>query len=153
MISINNPYDFANKLSNKGGLYVMGVASRLCGLHPQTLRKYERAGLIIPDRRAKTRLYSDEDIYRIKLVKSLVEDCGFNVAGVIFALRVQESLKTIRQEIVSCITERTRTSILSTIDQIQREFEGQPSSIKFTRKHRQQPTCFGLKDNIRKEPI
>ena len=65
-----------------GGLYTMAVASRLTGMHPQTLRKYERAGLITPSRQAgNQRLYSESDILRLRRIRYLVEERGVNIAG------------------------------------------------------------------------
>ena len=69
------------------GLYVISVAARLLEMHPQTLRKYERAGLIRPTRTVgMLRLYSEEDIIKLRLIKHLVGDLGLNLAGVELAL-------------------------------------------------------------------
>ena len=69
------------------GLYVISVAARLLEMHPQTLRKYERAGLVRPSRSVgMLRLYSEEDIVRLRLIKHLVGDLGLNIAGVELAL-------------------------------------------------------------------
>ena len=69
------------------GLYVISVAARLLEMHPQTLRKYERVGLIRPTRTVgMLRLYSEEDIIRLRLIKHLVGDLGLNIAGVELAL-------------------------------------------------------------------
>ena len=77
------------------GVYVMKVASRLTGLHPQTLRKYERAGLISPSRKHTLRLYSDEDIARLNTIKQLVNESNLNLAGVRKVLEVSTILKMI----------------------------------------------------------
>lgn len=77
-----------------GALYVISVASRLLAMHPQTLRKYERAGFVIPSRTiGNLRLYSPEDIQRLRQVKFLVEDLGVNLAGVEMALSVSTLLR------------------------------------------------------------
>ena len=78
------------------GVYIMRVASMLTGMHPQTLRKYERAGLLIPSRCKKLRMYSDEDIARFRIIKHLVDDLGLNIAGVRIALRIHESVLNIK---------------------------------------------------------
>ena len=78
------------------GVYVMRVAAMLSGMHPQTLRKYERAGLLTPSRSNKVRLYSDEDIARLKMIKYLVDDLGLNLSGVELALKVQDCLLEMR---------------------------------------------------------
>lgn len=69
------------------GLYIISVAARLADMHPQTLRKYERFGLIRPSRTAGSlRLYSEEDLLRLKLIRALVEKFDLNLAGVRLAL-------------------------------------------------------------------
>ena len=71
------------------GVYVISVAARILDMHPQTLRKYERVGLIMPSRTlGMSRLYSDEDIARLKLIKHLVENMGLNLAGVRMAMQL-----------------------------------------------------------------
>ena len=76
-------------MQDKGPLYVISVASRLLALHPQTLRKYERAGFVIPSRtEGNLRLYSPEDLALLRQVKHLVDEQGVNLAGVEIALRV-----------------------------------------------------------------
>ena len=70
-----------------GGVYVISVAARILEMHPQTLRKYERVGLVIPFRTiGMLRLYSTEDIVRLRLIKHMVDNLGMNLAGVEFAL-------------------------------------------------------------------
>jgi MerR family transcriptional regulator, heat shock protein HspR len=74
-------------------LYTIGVASRLTRMHPQTLRKYERAGLLKPARpQGNQRLYSDNDVTRLKRIQYLVEQRGVNVAGVELALSMSDRL-------------------------------------------------------------
>ena len=79
------------------GVYVMRVASMLTGMHPQTLRKYERAGLLKPTRSKKLRMYSEEDIARLKLIKHLIEKVGLNIAGVKMAIDLQESAALLKK--------------------------------------------------------
>jgi MerR family transcriptional regulator/heat shock protein HspR len=74
-------------------LYTIAVASRLTGMHPQTLRKYERAGLLTPARPSgNQRLYSAADIDRLKRIQFLVEDKGVNVAGLELTLAMTDRL-------------------------------------------------------------
>jgi MerR family transcriptional regulator/heat shock protein HspR len=127
----------------------MAVASRLCGLHPQTLRKYERAGLLRPYRRGNTRLYSDDDIQRIRLVKILVDECGLNVAGVSMALRVREILLQVRRDLSSGVTDKSMARMLSILSQLQNELEGQSGRIEPKRKYNRKRSQARLiqKDN------
>src|ERR671929_1890377 len=77
-------------------LYVISVAARLVELHPTTLRKYERVGFLEPSRTpGRTRLYSHEDIRRLRQIKHLVEEREMNLAGVQMALDLTEILKDI----------------------------------------------------------
>lgn len=79
-------------------LFVISVAARLVEMHPQTLRKYEREGLIAPSRtQGNLRLYSDSDIERLRQVKYLVERRGLNLAGVQLALELTKELQRLRQ--------------------------------------------------------
>ena len=78
-------------------LFVISVAARLVEMHPQTLRKYEREGLIAPSRTSgNLRLYSDRDIERLRQVKYLVEQRGLNLAGVQLALELTKRLRETR---------------------------------------------------------
>jgi MerR family transcriptional regulator, heat shock protein HspR len=78
-------------------VYVISVAARLLGMHPQTLRKYERAGLVRPSRsEGMLRMYSDDDVSRLRLIKHLVDDFGLNLAGVELVLRMRERLVSFR---------------------------------------------------------
>ena len=79
------------------GVYVISVASRILHMHPQTLRKYERLGLVSPSRSGgMLRLYSVHDIGRLRMIKHLVEDRGMNLAGVEMALEVVARLLDLR---------------------------------------------------------
>ncbi len=80
------------------GVYVMRVASRLSGMHPQTLRKYERVGLLAPTRSGALRMYSDEDIALLKMIKYLIGNVGLNVAGVELALRMRSGLRALKRQ-------------------------------------------------------
>jgi MerR family transcriptional regulator, heat shock protein HspR len=78
-------------------LYFISVAARMLGMHPQTLRKYERLGLVQPTRTiGSMRLYSREELDRIKMIKHLVDDGGINLAGVQRLLSIAEVVQRIR---------------------------------------------------------
>src|SRR2546427_4580409 len=78
-------------------LYFISVAARMLGMHPQTLRKYERLGLIQPSRTVGSmRLYSPDELARLKAIKRLVDDEGINLAGVQRLLSVAEVVQRIR---------------------------------------------------------
>ena len=82
-------------------VFVISVAARLLEMHPQTLRKYEREGLIAPSRTTgNLRLYSDRDIERLRQVKYLVDERGLNLAGVQLALELTRRLRDARDRAV-----------------------------------------------------
>ena len=78
-------------------IYVIGVAARLVQMHPQSLRYYERIGLVVPSRsRGNLRMYSQRDVERLMQVQRLVRDLGVNLAGVEVILRLMEQM-TLRE--------------------------------------------------------
>jgi MerR family transcriptional regulator, heat shock protein HspR len=78
-------------------LFFISMAARLLGMHPQTLRKYERLGLVQPTRTiGSMRVYSRDELERLKLIKRLVEDGGINLAGVQRLLSIAEVVQRIR---------------------------------------------------------
>jgi MerR family transcriptional regulator, heat shock protein HspR len=78
-------------------LFFISVAARMLGMHPQTLRKYERLGLVQPSRTiGSMRLYSRDELERLKLIKRLVDDGGINLAGVQRLLEIAEVVQRLR---------------------------------------------------------
>ncbi|HYM69260.1 MAG TPA: MerR family transcriptional regulator [bacterium] len=71
-------------------VYVISIAADLTGCHPRTLRIYEERGLLAPVRRHRIRLYSEQDIQRVRLIRFLTEERGLNLAGVRLLLEIQE---------------------------------------------------------------
>jgi MerR family transcriptional regulator/heat shock protein HspR len=81
-------------------LYMISVAAQLAGMHPQTLRIYERKRLIRPKRSAgNTRLYSDADIERLRLIQRLTQDEGVNLAGVVRILELEDRIERLQAEL------------------------------------------------------
>ena len=77
--------------------YLISMAAQMLGMHPQTLRKYERLGLIQPSRTlGSMRVYSPEELERLRLIKRLVDDLGINLAGVQRLLSIAEVMQRIR---------------------------------------------------------
>src|SRR4030081_1178382 len=90
-VSVNSPRQARARATD--ALYVISVAARLVELHPTTLRKYERVGFLEPSRTpGRTRLYSLDDIRRLRQIKRLVEEREMNLAGVQMALDLTEVL-------------------------------------------------------------
>ncbi len=82
------------------GAYMIGVVSMRYGVHPQTLRLYEREGLLTPSRtEGKTRLYSDEDLERLEFILNLTRDLGVNLAGVEVVLGMRDRLNHLQEDL------------------------------------------------------
>ncbi|HSK48305.1 MAG TPA: helix-turn-helix transcriptional regulator [Coriobacteriia bacterium] len=81
-------------------LYMISVAAELTGVHPQTLRIYERKALICPQRSGgNTRLYSESDIDRLRFIQHLTQDEGINLAGVTRIIDMQREMERMRIEL------------------------------------------------------
>tara|TARA_B100000029_G_scaffold287029_3_gene280792 strand:+ start:27164 stop:27583 length:420 start_codon:yes stop_codon:yes gene_type:complete len=75
------------------GVYVISVAAKMARMHPQTLRKYERVGVVTPNRTSgDQRLYSDMDVKRLQITKQLIDDYGLNLNGVSLILKILDVL-------------------------------------------------------------
>jgi MerR family transcriptional regulator/heat shock protein HspR len=101
-------------------LYFISMAARLLGMHPQTLRKYERLGLVQPTRTmGSMRLYTHEELERLKLIKRLVDDGGINLAGVQRLLSIAEVVRPLmREEVLSA--RDTRRRLVQELDELSR---------------------------------
>ena len=98
----NSPEDIIDPGMQMEGVYIISVAARILDVHPQTLRKYERLGLISPGRTlGMLRLYSREDIHKVRLIQYLAGNLGLNLAGVEFALGMVDNLLLLRQRLAA----------------------------------------------------
>jgi MerR family transcriptional regulator/heat shock protein HspR len=80
--------------------FTIGVVHQMLGLHPQTLRHYERLGLVRPQRSdGRIRMYSAKDLERIALIKRWIDEFGVNLAGVEIMLKMQESMELLRADL------------------------------------------------------
>lgn len=82
---------------NDRPLYIISVAADLVNMHPQTLRLYERRGLVAPKRQGKNRLYSQSDIERLQYIQQLTQELGINLAGVEKIIRLQMELEGLKR--------------------------------------------------------
>jgi MerR family transcriptional regulator/heat shock protein HspR len=78
---------------NDRPVYAISIAADLTGLHPRTLRIYEEKGLVLPARRNRSRLYSERDLDRVRMIRHLTQEVGLNLAGVRMFLEVYERLE------------------------------------------------------------
>lgn len=80
-------------------VYMIGVAAQLSGVHPQTLRQYERLGLVVPSRvGGKNRLYSESDVVKVQRIQRLTQQMGVNLAGVELVLKLLEQMDEMSRE-------------------------------------------------------
>jgi MerR family transcriptional regulator/heat shock protein HspR len=98
--------------------YMISVAADLVGMHPQTLRIYESKGLIRPKRTAgNTRLYSEVDLERLRLIQRLTNELGLNLAGVEQVLRLEDELQRMRRRL-----DRMEREMREAINQVHRHY-------------------------------
>ena len=96
--------------------YMISVAAELVGMHPQTLRMYEQKGLVQPQRTAgNTRLYSDADVERLRLIQRLTTDFGLNLAGVERVLHMEDELQRMHRRL-----ERMEQEMRRALDEVHR---------------------------------
>lgn len=114
-------------------VYLISVAARMCGLHPQTLRLYERLGLIQPHRVGNSkRLYSEADIARLRRIQRLTQQLGVNLAGVEIILRLLERIEQMNNEMAEVVAQ-TNMRILQLIHEHNLPVEPQVLLIRFER--------------------
>ena len=98
--------------------YMISVAAELVGMHPQTLRIYEQRGLVRPQRTAgNTRLYSDLDVERLRLIQRLTTELGLNLAGVERVLAMEDELQRMRRRL-----ERMEHEMRAALDEVHRQY-------------------------------
>ena len=114
-------------------VYLISVAARMCGLHPQTLRLYERLGLVQPHRVGNSkRLYSEADIARLRRIQRLTQQMGVNLAGVEIILRLLERIEQMNRE-MSEVVAQTNMRILQLIHEHNLPIDPQVLLIRFER--------------------
>jgi MerR family transcriptional regulator, heat shock protein HspR len=102
-------------------LFLISVAARMLGMHPQTLRKYERLGLVQPNRTiGSMRLYSRGELERLRLIKRLVDDGGINLAGVQRLLSIAEVVQRLRPMAKDDLPRREMRRMAQELDQLAR---------------------------------
>ena len=86
--------------------FIISVAARMVGLHAQTLRYYERVGLIWPSRsQGKQRLYSQAEVERLRRIKTLTDDLGINLAGAEVALKLMDRIEELERQVTQLTEE------------------------------------------------
>ena len=99
-------------------IYMISVAAELVGVHPQTLRQYEDRGLVRPKRTpGGTRLYSEADVERLRIIQRLTTEVGLNLAGVELVLRLEDELRKAHIQI-----ERLQQQLRDDIQRVHKEY-------------------------------
>src|SRR3954452_11672559 len=97
------------QLDPRRGVYMISVAAELAGMHPQTLRIYETRGLITPKRSSgNTRLYSQEDVDRLRRIQELTSEMGMNLAGVERVFELEQEMQRMHERMVRIQREADR---------------------------------------------
>jgi MerR family transcriptional regulator, heat shock protein HspR len=98
--------------------YMISVAADLVGMHPQTLRIYEAKGLVAPQRTAgNTRLYSEADLERLRLIQQLTTELGLNLAGVEHVIRLEEQMRRMQRAM-----ERLQREMREQVAEVHRQY-------------------------------
>jgi MerR family transcriptional regulator, heat shock protein HspR len=109
------------------GVYMISVAAQLAGMHPQTLRIYETRGLITPKRSPKnTRLYSQDDVERLRRIQELTGELGMNLAGVERVFELEDELERMRRRMRNLERHAQRVQ-----EELQKEVERVRRSLKY----------------------
>lgn len=108
------------RVSSSRGVFMISVAAELAEMHPQTLRMYEQRGLITPKRSAKnTRLYSQDDVERLRRIQRMTAEEGLNLAGVETVLKMEDELARARAELAK-MRERTAELEAKMVEEVER---------------------------------
>jgi MerR family transcriptional regulator, heat shock protein HspR len=116
------------KVSERRGVFMISVAAELADMHPQTLRMYEARGLIAPKRSPKgTRLYSQQDVDRLRRIQEMTAELGMNLAGVerVFELEDQLERATRRMRALELEAETLRQQMEREIERVRRSFRAE----------------------------
>jgi MerR family transcriptional regulator/heat shock protein HspR len=99
-------------------IYMISVAAELVGMHPQTLRMYETKGLVWPQRTpGGTRLYSESDVERLRIIQRLTSELGLNLAGVELVLRLEDELRKAHAQI-----ERLQRELRNEVQNVHKQY-------------------------------
>lgn len=114
----------ADRHDTARGVYMISVAAELAGMHPQTLRIYEARGLITPKRSPKnTRLYSQDDVERLRRIQELTTELGMNLAGVEKVFELESEIERMRRRMrnLERQTERVHQELREELERVRRQ--------------------------------
>ena len=110
------------------GVFMISVAAQLANMHPQTLRVYEARGLIEPQRSPKgTRLYSQQDVEKLRRIQEMTADLGINLAGVERVLRLEQEIESMHERIGQIEREalQAQARLAEELEQVRRSFRAE----------------------------
>ncbi len=116
------------QLASDRGVFMISVAAELANMHPQTLRMYEARGLIEPQRSPKgTRLYSQEDVEKLRRIQGMTAELGLNLAGVERVLRLEEEIEGMHARIEQMELEalQAQVRLAEELEQVRRSFRAE----------------------------
>jgi MerR family transcriptional regulator, heat shock protein HspR len=123
------------QVSTDQGVFMISVAAELADMHPQTLRMYEQRGLITPKRSPKgTRLYSQEDVDRLRRIQEMTAELGLNLAGVEKVLALEADLERARKR-VAALEKRMRqaqSEMEAELERVRKSFRAELVPLKHT---------------------
>jgi MerR family transcriptional regulator/heat shock protein HspR len=123
------------QVSSDQGVFMISVAAELADMHPQTLRMYEQRGLITPKRSPKgTRLYSQEDVDRLRRIQEMTAELGLNLAGVEKVLALEADLERARKR-VAALEKRMRqaqSEMEAELERVRKSFRAELVPLKHT---------------------
>lgn len=118
----------ATKRKSKGA-YMISAVAEMYGIHPQTLRLYEREGLLQPSRTdGNTRLYTDEDLERLEFILNLARDLGVNIAGIAIILQMRERMEEMNRQMQSFV-DYVRSEMLTRMQQVGQAVPGSSAMV------------------------
>jgi MerR family transcriptional regulator, heat shock protein HspR len=116
------------QVASDRGVFMISVAAQLANMHPQTLRMYEARGLIEPQRSPKgTRLYSQEDVDKLRRIQQMTADLGLNLAGVERVLRMEEEIESMHARIEEIEVEalHAQVRLANELEELRRSFRAE----------------------------
>jgi MerR family transcriptional regulator/heat shock protein HspR len=126
---MSTPFEsFAPEWDDRTPMYVISVAAQLAGMHPQTLRQYDRLGLVVPSRASgRGRRYSAYDVARLRYVQHLSQNDGVNLAGIRHILALQSEVDDLRMKVNQLLAELQRGSGQPLSPRVGRVFSAGPA--------------------------
>jgi MerR family transcriptional regulator, heat shock protein HspR len=116
------------QVASDRGVFMISVAAQLANMHPQTLRMYEARGLIEPQRSPKgTRLYSQEDVEKLRRIQEMTAELGLNLAGVERVLRLEEEIESMHERIEQIELEalQAQVRLANELEEVRRSFRAE----------------------------